>query len=300
MATTTISIPTNTTNDATFRTQGSSISNAIATVGLVQTSDTGQINWTTVTRPAAVFTVAGFEIWRFNDSLQSTSPLFLKIEYGTSSATSFLHLAFTVSTGTDGAGGLTGNVSQRMQSYSAWNDVSTRTSYFSGANNRLAFSLWPISPMTGQWMVFGVERTHDSAGVDTGDGAYIFTSSYTNAGISQYLPLGATTINIPQATINTSATGIGWYCSAPLTGSGALGADFYTYPIKTFNMYETLPCFNFVHYINSDITALSTVSIVGYDGNTRTYFAPNIVNSTAGWFAMVGSSASTAVLMRYE
>jgi hypothetical protein len=44
----------------------------IAAMGLVQTSDTGQINWVTVARPA-LNTIAGYEIWRFNDAFSPLS-----------------------------------------------------------------------------------------------------------------------------------------------------------------------------------------------------------------------------------
>jgi hypothetical protein len=71
-------------DDATFRAWGSGIAAQIAAMGLVQTSDTGQINWVTVARPA-LNTIAGYEIWRFNDALQATKPVFIRIDYGTSS-----------------------------------------------------------------------------------------------------------------------------------------------------------------------------------------------------------------------
>ena len=56
--------------DASFRAWGSDVSTHLATVGLVQTIDTGQINWSTVTRPGTN-TSGGYEIWCFNDSLSA-------------------------------------------------------------------------------------------------------------------------------------------------------------------------------------------------------------------------------------
>ena len=92
--------------DAAFRTWGSAISSALTTIGLTNTSDTGQINWTTVTRPTAN-TMAGYEIWRFNDTLQSTRPIFIKLEYGTGSNVLYPHMVASIGTGSDGAGTLT-------------------------------------------------------------------------------------------------------------------------------------------------------------------------------------------------
>jgi hypothetical protein len=302
MATTTFSVPTNTSSDATYRTLGSSISGAIATVGMTQTSDTGQINWTTVTRPSVALSIAGYEIWRFSDTLQSTYPMFLRIEYGISTVATYLQMTFTVGTGTDGAGNLTGNISQKMIAYSSASENSTRTSYFSGGNNRLCFILW-ASPNTAsyQYMVFSLERAHNSSGTDIGDGVHMFASSTVGLGISQFVPLGTTTVIIPPATVNPGTTvGFGWYCSAPLTGSGALGADFYTYPIKTYNAYETLPCFNLAHYMTGDITAFSSVSITGYDSTARTYLATGMIGSATSSISMTGCSTNVALLMRYD
>lgn len=56
--------------DAAFRAWGSDVNAHLAAVGLKQTIDTGQINWSTVTRPGTN-TSGGYEIWCFNDSLSS-------------------------------------------------------------------------------------------------------------------------------------------------------------------------------------------------------------------------------------
>lgn len=298
MATTTTSTSTGYfTTAAQFRTIGSAISGAIQAVGLVQTSDTGQINWTTASMPGSTYVISGYEIYRFSDSLQSTAPVFIKIEYGCAQLASYMGLWITVSTGTDGAGTPAGNISWRFQCSNGNTDISTRTSYFSGSTNRLTFALWPWpSTGSGQWHVFGVERTHDSSGADTGTGVHILFSSAgsTGLGMSQYMPVGTTTAYLPAMVYN------GWYCSAPLTGGGSFGGNVYTYPIRTFGMYENLPCFNFIHFAGTDITVGSTVSVTNYDGNSRSYLAPGMVNSTIGWFAYIGSSLTTGVAMRYE
>lgn len=104
-----------TSNDALFRSWGSMINAALSGIGLVQASDTGQINWTTVTWPGTVSTAAGYEIWRFNDSLQSTAPVFVKVEYGrwTGFTFSVYALWITIGTGTNGAGTITGTSTTR-------------------------------------------------------------------------------------------------------------------------------------------------------------------------------------------
>lgn len=111
MATQSWSSPVDTTTTAGFRAWGSELSAKFAAVGLVQASDTGQINWTTVNLPGSG-AYGGYEIWRFNDSLQATAPIFIKIEYGAASTiNSSPGLRITVGTGSNGAGTLTGIVS---------------------------------------------------------------------------------------------------------------------------------------------------------------------------------------------
>lgn len=95
------------TTDAGFRAWGSKIAKALAEVGLIQTADSGQINWTTVTTPAVNATYAGYEIWRFNDSAQSGQPIYMKVEYGRAAAASRPSIRMTYGRGSDGAGTLT-------------------------------------------------------------------------------------------------------------------------------------------------------------------------------------------------
>lgn len=97
------------TSDAGFRAWGSELAAKFAAVGMVQTADTGQINWTTVTRPGTN-TSAGYEIWRL-----SGSALYFKIEYGTGSAAANPSHWFTAGTGSNGSGTLTGQLSTRTQ-----------------------------------------------------------------------------------------------------------------------------------------------------------------------------------------
>ena len=110
------STPIENSSDATFRAWGSDIAARLATAGLIQTADTGQINWVTVLRPAAS-AYGGYEVWRFDDTLQGTSPVFMKIEYGSSNNQATPALRITVSSGTNGAGTPTGLVTTAIANY---------------------------------------------------------------------------------------------------------------------------------------------------------------------------------------
>lgn len=93
------------------------ITSALTTVGgLVQTNDTGQMN--SLSPPALTSTsgatnqLFGYRIFRFNDALQATRPIFLRIELrytNQSNGTSKLpHFNFQIGTGSDGVGNLVG------------------------------------------------------------------------------------------------------------------------------------------------------------------------------------------------
>lgn len=78
-------------------------------VGLVQTSDTGQINPAT-SNPASS-SDGGYEVWRFSDAAQATDPVFLRIRYRRDDANCGFRLLVAIGQGSDGAGNLTGQVS---------------------------------------------------------------------------------------------------------------------------------------------------------------------------------------------
>lgn len=97
-------------DDASFRAWGSAISAGLAAVGLVKVAVTGAVKWGTVVRGTSVASGMpwGFEVWRFDDALQATHPVFIKVEYGGSNSTSAPQavpaLWVTVSRGVDAAG----------------------------------------------------------------------------------------------------------------------------------------------------------------------------------------------------
>lgn len=93
------------TTDAEFRVWCQALHDRLSAVGCVQTSDTGQINLSTVSVPGTS-TYAGYEIWRFDDADQATVPVFFKVEYGKGTTATRNAMRVTVGTGSDGAGNI--------------------------------------------------------------------------------------------------------------------------------------------------------------------------------------------------
>lgn len=163
---------------AELRAWGAAISSMIAAMGLVKTADTGQIDWNTAgPAPAAGQSLAvGYEIWRFNDALQATAPVFLRIDYGVGSGLGGTNLNYRFGTGTNGAGTLSGASSTVSTggpvSYAAGTVL---PAFCSGSPSRLALvTQWGSNNVTPLILA---ERTHDANGNPTADGVVAFSVS---------------------------------------------------------------------------------------------------------------------------
>jgi hypothetical protein len=178
-----VQLPAYFSTDADFRTWGSGIHTALAAIGLVNTADTGQINWTTVTKPIAINTSAGYEIWRLNDTLQSTVPYFFKIEYGTAVAVDRPSMWFMVGSTTNGAGTLSGQTGLKRQVYSALSKSAAATLpvYASGDTSRFALCVNADAASSNYPIWIVCERTRDATGVYTADGLMEISSNPASA-----------------------------------------------------------------------------------------------------------------------
>lgn len=172
MATTTGSVDVSHTSDATFRAWAQKLDSVIRTF-LTDTAATGQVDLTTMTRPATN-TYAGYKVYRFADALQATYPIFLKIEYGTGTVAANGEVRISAGTAHDGAGNLTGAQTTSTFRLLEIGSTSTYTYYASGGSGRLNL-LWAANndgtQYTGQFL--GMERTKDASGADDGTGVVL-------------------------------------------------------------------------------------------------------------------------------
>lgn len=159
------------TSAVLFRAWSQVLHDGLIAVGLVQTADTGQINLTTVALPGAP-SYAGYEIYRFADTLQATKPVFIKIEYGVPSSAVGGVFRVSVGTATNGAGTLTGLLSTTATITGQWSvtDTASQPAYFFGDTSSVAVA-WPSSNASAGWRpsMFMVERTRNSDGTPNGD-----------------------------------------------------------------------------------------------------------------------------------
>lgn len=162
--------------DAGFRAWVAEFINMLTGAGLVRTSDTGQVNEASVNRPSTN-AWAGYAIFRFNDALQATAPIYLRIQFGTGSSGAYPGISIQMGTGTNGAGTLTGLVTQehiiRANSFPG-----TATDYPSRAVHTagfaaIAFKIGGLSATSHAGLGFIVQRTVNSSGSPTAEGAML-------------------------------------------------------------------------------------------------------------------------------
>lgn len=262
MATNTFSAAPDNTSDATFRAWGSALSAALAAVGMVKTADTGQINWATVVKPAAVNTQSGYEVWRFNDALQATAPLYVRIGYGSGSNTLHPSLWFTCGKGSDGAGTITSPLHIIAQMVLGFINTSATPWYVcSGDGSLLAIAPAPGLASSANSCVALIERSRSAAGAATGSAMAI--AFKTQASVNVYMRNYALT---------TGYSLTSWPAAIPVPNS--------TSPIGIVGSASKAPLFpavltdgqanvwqprGMLTYSLPDIGALAAVSVAGWN-----------------------------------
>jgi hypothetical protein len=214
--------------------------NLVTNCGLTQTGDTGQMAVPCVTARPATSTVGGYYILRFNDSLQGTSPIFFKLEFGQGVANGLL-LYITLGTGSNGAGTINGTTMTRVAACSTSSVPSSNvTNYVSrycydtvtgtcwmgfkyGGNSAVAY---------GTCAGFIIYRSVDNTGAPTATSVHLVTNSGTTSGsassagvvqILNYVNSVAETIQANNnftglVPFNSGATGAGSAASGTVTG----------------------------------------------------------------------------------
>lgn len=291
---TSTSTPTQTT-DATFRAWGSHFSAQILAAGFVKAPDTGQIDWTTVTTPAGANASQGYEIWRFDDPLQATAPIYFKVEYGSAAAATTPATYWTFGTGSNGSGTLTGPVSVRQQITSTAYATNPLTNYWSadGTQGRFSVAMWASGTgvTTSNCCYIAFERTKDSNGDDTNQGLLIVWKPIAGNGSTAFQSLFwdrvIGTVYNPTRLLTLMPTG------TTMKNGTQIGVS----PVFLFNGPALNPGLNCLAYMNADIVALGAVTFQMY-GQSRVYMP---IGSTAYSSTSINSEATTPSLMvRYD
>lgn len=265
MATDTRSYIFSTATDAAFRVWGSSWSASMQAAGLTKTADTGQIDWTTVLKPGTS-TVAGYEIFRLTtDSQHSTFPLYIKIEYGQAATTAYFSWTFQTGSTTSGAGVLGGQLSTK-RTFNAGAFASTTVAYptySSGGNGYFCTAAsWSAGAAAndGFNQIIVIERLRDNAGSPTVNGVYLFVEGSNGTASSSYAQI----IRSSGIASNIILNRFGCFMQ---DASGNFGSDFYLNTHHPADRQIYNPCLSNLFYYNTDITALTDLTISMYTVN---------------------------------
>jgi hypothetical protein len=285
-----IAAPSN-SSDALFRAWGKGISDALAACGLVKTGDTGQIDWSSVAHPTSTSSMMGYEVWTFNDALQATAPIFIKIQYGSeSNGANNPGITLDIGHASDGAGNLTGTTATQRVFGCSTNSTSTAATFISSDGGRLNLAF--VANLTSGFS-FYIERTRDDSGVATGDGVDIVcwgSHGGTGFGSQQYLPASG---NPNPATPNTSL-----FCCSPNSSSTVYGKNMGLFPIFPCLGYPGNPTMGALVYLNAEIGAAGgTLIAVTMYGTSHTFVVTAFGNTSN---SINGSSSSHCLAIRHE
>jgi hypothetical protein len=273
------------TTDAAFRTWGLAYNAKLAAAGLVATTGVGEVNWTTVTAAAGANTVQGYEIWHFNDALQATAPIFLKIEYGSGAVAANGSLWLQLGSGQNGAGGLTGVLSTRQQIQCSAT-AGAITHYWSGDTNRFGVAATGASSATSVGIF--VERTVDTSGAVTSEGALLVYKGTSAAGQQYWNQVTGPGTATWETTLGSMGPSL-----APF---GTYGTQVAVYPVFHSKGVFLNPGLNIYLYENALITVNAAVTFTVYSASHT--FMP--LGSTNFGGTPRGGFLTSAMMMRYE
>lgn len=285
------------TSDAGFRAWGLELNTKFAACGLVQTADTGQINWATVTRPG-VSTVGGFETWHLPGSA-----LFFKIEYGTDTLAAVPELFVTVGTGTNGSGTITGAATSTRASFvmNAVSITSTVTAYQSllcvtAASLGLVWKFGSNSittPTPRGFMVAGLSV--DASGAPSSVGFYILTQPHgSNSPVANFqtVRLAAT------AAARAVHTNFCLFTGAPTASSDGTNNQAYLHWMDT---PSDIPCLYSASVIQTELVPGATASMTLVGSTPHTYISVGGAGSASPFFRVdAGASGLLCAVMLWE
>lgn len=273
-------------DDAALRTIVAAIRDKLVAAGATLTTDTGQINTATVTKSASPSTIAGYNVFKFDDDLQADAPVFIKLDYGTGPTATLLNLGVTVGSGTDGAGTITGQVGTRQQMPTS-TGASSCTAYVCCSDSHIGFHAGPSSSAV---FSFHVGRTRSADGELTDDGVFVFTCPSVTGSKAQLIPRTGT---VP-AVQNTSACfgnvqSFGVSATVTDVAVGSMPA-----PISGKWRY-----FLGLLYNSADATAFAEFT-ADFLGEEHTFMPLGVSTSVGASGAQMGAGSGTAFAMLWE
>jgi hypothetical protein len=154
---------------------------ALAAIGMVQTSDTGQVNISTMLNASATNTAVGYEVWRFDDAAQATCPIVFKLEYGRGAGVGYAQMWLTVGSGSDGAGNITGVRFARAAVGPGGNTGTASTTGYASSGDGSMCALVPWPAVLGNAPMFIIERARNADGTPRAEDFLVAAQGTSNS-----------------------------------------------------------------------------------------------------------------------
>jgi hypothetical protein len=288
---------------ANFKQWAQAISAFFTTATWTQSTDTGQVNWSTIVSvPGSSAFV--YEIWQPNDGLTT---FYVKMEYGNISGTNCPSLRITISTATNGSGTPTGfvygPVNVNQTSFTPPSTITTYECNLSGAAGRIGVMMWRNAPANQGQEFFAIERSINSGGTYTSSYVTLWTAGAVG-GTARLATQGSVVFGVGVASVNLNASNTsagGWcnrvvYVAATTAFNGSIPFDTCS-PIVGYFDYQCTVCGS---AYAPDITEGVTFTATMY-GATRTYLPSKIGGwSQCGPFGSADNTFAAALCMRYD
>lgn len=260
--------------------------------GIVTTNSVNTTRTSTTIPPLTTNTI--YEIWGMSDALQSTLPVYCRLDYGGVSGPFF---TITSGVATDGAGNITvvttGALSLQVNGQTNSSTTSVNN-YMSGSTNRMNLLLFPNNTSVSKGGFFNIERSHDTSGNDTS--TYVTVETFAGANTpSNSVTRQISFNNTSQTTAETKLT------ANILTGTGT--ASFAT-------SVGLSPIFPMVGAVGNPLLGMLTGKSVDWADQTQFSLnmygtAHNYIVSNVGLYNQAGistynSTQTVCIMMRYE
>lgn len=286
---------------ANFKNWAQEISTAFSTLGWVQTSDTGQVNWSTIAAvPSSTYV---YEIWKANGSNASSMPIYVKVGYGFSSTVPAVEI--TVGTGSNGSGTITGVVTTGAPLEPTLltltnKGATTFQCYFSGSADDFRMYMWGASASNQLGELWVIDRSKNSSGADT---ASYFTvcvaCSIETTGIASNKGMQQ---SLSAAQLSSQHTCL---CTTTVDGVVTTGANWGTvaaYPVFPDVGQVGNPLLGLMKIYAGDGADTNTVTVNSMYGSSHTYVVVKDTGSSGGFSSFCNrlGAGFAALLMQYE
>jgi hypothetical protein len=227
-------------DSASFRAWTEFVHNQITGSGMLYIPVSGDIDFATVDAPATTNEKTGFKLYSFNDALQSTTPIYFRLDYGSGAATArptiyciigFSHASGSIRhTGSLGdtyvTGAGKGIFIDEFVIGTAGTTATAHSHSWSGDGSFVMGALWWT--LANSRCLFSLERTHDESGNSDGRGVIaVLGGNGVREAAVLYLDSGS-----GQTLVPTWSTIMG--TRNPAAASGSTGTVI---PISMFTVY---------------------------------------------------------------